>query len=133
MGADYKKGVFQHFHFTAYNGNVAAGGTRYFTHAEAPANVANPPVLMVEPGILDLMNAGSTAAAGAGETFTYTVMVNGAPVALTCQIGGALQDYAEDLVNEAAVQRGDRVCIRIVTSGAAVATVHRSSLRFRRI
>lgn len=67
------------------------------------------------------------AAPGAGKSWTFTVMVNGAPSALTCTIADA-ETSGGDLVHEVVVADGDKVSLRSVPSGTPVGTSARWAL-----
>lgn len=83
--------------------------------------------LVTRKGILRNLIASSSLAPGVGETFVYTVMVNGVPTALTVTISGAVQVWGSDLVNAVRVIVGDYVSLQLVTSAAASVTVHIAS------
>ena len=55
-------------------------------------------------------------APGAGKKYTFTLMLNGAPTALTFDIADAATS-GSDMVNEVAVSGGDTVSIRCVPTG----------------
>ena len=61
------------------------------------------------------------------ETFTYTIMLNGAPTALTLVITGAAVTAGPD-VDFVAVADGDEISLRIVTSLNATVVTHAMSL-----
>jgi len=113
---------------------VPAGTTTYLYAKEASGEHAggiNPSetfatvnFLVTRSGFLRNLVVKANAAPGAGETFTYTVRVNGVPTALTTTISGAVQVDASDLVNVVLVDVGDRVTLQLVTSGAASARTH---------
>jgi len=60
------------------------------------------------------------AAAGAGESYVFTVRRNGANTPITCTIAGAADVECNDLVNEQAYDQGDLFSICIVASLNAV-------------
>ena len=132
MGADYR-----HAHISsllgASNGVVPANVTVYAPPAGAveSAGIGNSQTPISINCIIDYLYVIATAAPGAGETFTYTLMVNGVASALTCQIAGAAAVPANDLVNAVQVNAGDDLCIRIVTSLNAAITYHHWSFRIR--
>ena len=129
MGADYHPGHKSNmqYHTTA---NVAANSTNYFTYQTYGADAAAR-VPISYNGILQNLYVESFVAPGAGETYTYTVMINGLATALTCQIAGAVATQANDLANAVAVAPGDLISIRVVTSLNAAATPHKASVGFR--
>jgi len=62
-------------------------------------------------------------APGAGESYTFTLRVNGANSALTCAVTDA-NTSNEDLTHEVDVSVGDRVCLMVVPSVGGPATGH---------
>ena len=60
-------------------------------------------------------------APGAGETYTFTLMVNGIGVALTAQITNPNTE-AEDITNVVELEVDDSITLRIVSTGGAAAT-----------
>ena len=83
-----------------------------------------------QAGVIDRLYALVNAAPGAGETFTYTLMVNGLATALTCQIAGAAAVAANDVVNAVPVAQGYDICLRLVTSLNASIQLHKWCFRF---
>ncbi len=69
---------------------------------------------------------------GAGETFTYAIMVNGFASALICQIAGAVDIEDNDLVNVSQITLGDEISFRITSSLNAAAVRHSLSLEVDR-
>lgn len=55
---------------------------------------------------------------GAGETVTFTLMVESLASTLTCQLGAA-DEEAQDLVNVVSVSEDDLIVMRVVTSAGA--------------
>jgi len=111
---------------------IAAGATRYlacnetsFDFQDSGAGEAGSVqgYLVTVAGTLKNAVFYANAVAGAGETFTYTVRVNGADTALTGTIGGAADQIANSQEN-VAVNVGDRVTIRVVNSAGGAATQH---------
>ena len=86
--------------------------------------------LVTRPGILRNLFVKSNSAPGAGQSYTYTVRVNGVNTALTATISGAAQYFNTDLVNTVPVNVGDRIIVQIVTSVTATACVHSASVDF---
>ena len=108
--------------------NQPANTERYYSSdglAAAADNVRG--YIITTIGQITALYARSSNPAGAGETFIYTVMLNGAPTALAVQIGGAVQQAA-NAVGAIAVVPEDRLTIRLVTSAAAAATQHQFSM-----
>jgi hypothetical protein len=88
-------------------------------------------VVMPFAGVLDHLYVYSVTPPGAGETIDITVMINGAPSALTVQLAGAAQTAGSDLVNAVAVAAGDLVVIRYVSSLNAAQAGCVASVRLR--
>lgn len=117
---------------------IPANSTRYIGCSEQAGMIVSVPnaseadilvnYLVTRSGILDNLVAHTTLAPGAGQTYTYTVRINGAPTAITCTISGAVSLNANDLVNNARVVVGDRVTLQVVTSLLAAVTRHIASL-----
>jgi parallel beta-helix repeat protein/putative cofactor-binding repeat protein len=109
------------------NTTIGAGGTVYlgpFGQSATEAEVSVPvPFACTAKNLF----AKSGVAPGAGETYTYTLMVNGAPSALTCQTVNALTT-SEDLTNNISLVPGDLVSVRVATSGASAVTRHSSTI-----
>ena len=78
--------------------------------------------------VISELRANTDIAPGVGETFTYTLMVESAPSALTCQTVDPNLE-SQDLVNEVRVNEDDRLALRLVTSAAAGLAIHRWSLK----
>lgn len=129
MGADYKKtdkaaiicqteiaGIVPNI--TQYMGPNAIGGLE--------ANVSFP---VPFDGIIEAMFAHTSLAPGAGETFDYTLMLNGIAQGQACQIAGAVQQDNNDEANPILVVEGDLISIRVVTSLNAAVAVHSIALR----
>lgn len=130
MGAKYKQNKRWSDHWHA-GGTVGANSTRYFSGSylnpvELAASVPAPQNYIIEG-----FYCRSQLAPGAGETYTYTLMLNGLPQAMTCQTAGAAAVESFDFQNPVAVVIGDLISVRVVTSLNAAVTVHASSLRFR--
>jgi len=125
MGADYKKKQSSVIGGHSSN-NLGANITRYihpfgpyFQGLELDARMVVPFDCLITD-----FYARATAAAGAGETFTYTIYLNGAPTALTLIIAGAADVQAGPDLGVIAIADGDELCIRVDTSLNAFATFH---------
>ena len=129
MGADYRIAVKSMLIFQADN-NIGAAQTAYIGSGGTAGTIPRSEFRVPFDCIIDYMHARSELAPGVGETFDYTLMVNGIATALITQIAGALFE-SEDLVNQIAVQRGQRVCVRLVTSALAAAGRHSASVRVK--
>lgn len=133
MGGNYQYSRAYGLYFQSGSGNVAAGTTRYFTYAVHVGGVTTVRVVMPHDALLSNLIASSLVAAGAGASYTYTLWVNGAPTAITCQTAGGAATWSEDIVNAVAVARGDHVVMQVIASGVAVATTHNASFMVKRI
>ncbi len=133
MPAEYKYSREYGLYFPTGTTAIAAGATRYFTYSVNNAAINQVQVVCPHAGMLSSLIGYSVNPPGVGESFTYTLMVNGVPTALTCQTAGAVATSSEDLVNAVAVARGDLLCIRIVTTGAAAQARHAAGLMVKRI
>jgi len=100
--------------------NMPQNLTRYFTFYQLAGLVTTVEVPITRTGIIRNLYVIVNPAPGVGETFNFTLMVNGIATVLTCQIAGA--DVAgNDLVNAVPVVAGDTICMRCVSSVAAAA------------
>ena len=106
---------------------LAANSTWYFAYT-ANANWNRVEQVVATAMVLRHLWAHCSASPGAGETYTYTLMVNNIATALTCQTAGAVARQSQDLVNMVAVVPGDRISIRLVTSINAVVAYHSAAL-----
>ncbi len=128
-GADYERGLKSLILFDA-DTNVAAGATEYYVHGGHGANSAWLDIPVPANGVIRGMRNKATAPPGVGESYTYALMVNGFASALISQTTGAVLSRSTDLVNAAVVAEGDDICIRVVTTGGAVASRHRTGMQF---
>jgi uncharacterized protein YaiE (UPF0345 family) len=71
----------------------------------------------------------SAGAAGAGQSFTYTLRKNTASQSITTSISGASATTASDLVNQVAFAAGDTFDILAVISVTAAAVSHAGCIR----
>jgi len=112
------------------NGTLAAGQTAYYNPYGGGDQVAAASVDIRVPFdcIIDELRGNAVGAPGAGDTYTYTLMVEGAASALTCQTVNPNLE-SQDLVNQVSVSEDELICIRIVTSATATARLHRWSMK----
>jgi len=96
------------------------------------STIANAEVPIPENGIIEAMYAHSSVPPGAGETYDYTLILNGAPQAMTIQIAGAVDQDGNNELNPIVVALGDLICIQCTTSLNAAISGHSASLRFRK-
>lgn len=81
-------------------------------------------------GSLKNLVALAGSAPGLGETFVYTVRVNGVATAMTVTLSGAAQVTGTDIVNVVQVDPSDRITLRVITSLAASVATHAASFDF---
>lgn len=129
MGSDYK--IRQKSQMWGHSAaDVPANVTRYFSIGTGVPQRERT-ILFSEDGHIDFLIAGSELPPGAGETYTYTVMINSIATALTCQTAGAVAVQSGDVLNGVAVVRGDEMEFRIVTSALAAVCMHWATFSFR--
>lgn len=133
MPADYRK---QHQSILGgHSGNaVGAGLTRYMHPSGSNVNVNEVVNRMVMPytGTIRNLHVRSLLPPGVGETFTYTIMINGIASTITCQTAGAAAEVSFDIVNVEAIALGDEITLRIAVSGGGANTNHGMSLEVDR-
>lgn len=79
--------------------------------------------LVTRKGTLKNFVVLASSVAGVGQTFVYTVEINGVPTAMTVTLSGNAQLTGTDIVNIIQVDPSNRITVKVVTSnGAAVAT-----------
>lgn len=137
MGADYKQRP-KAIMGGAVIGAIVANRTSWVNPSGGDdqaggAGIGNAEMPMAYPCIIRNLVFDVSLAPGAGETFDYTLYVNGVPTALTCQIAGAVATGAFDMVNAIVIGLHDLVCIEIVTSLNAVAAFHKWSIEIDQI
>lgn len=81
------------------------------------------------PGYLDYLRIELSGAPDTGKSYTFVLLVNGAPTALTCTIAD-LNTSGSDLVNSVAVSPGDTVQLRCTPAGSPDAAAARWTMRF---
>lgn len=110
---------------------VADGLTRYFGVGQFSTNA--PDVNWVVPFDCFISNLYAYVSQGSGGTRTYTLQKNGVDTSLSCQITTAspMTDVQNsDTSNTVSVTKGDRICIKLVTSGGVTpATYHQCSIK----
>ena len=133
MGADYRK---QHQSVIgSQSGNTTGVNmTRYMNPGGSILHNNDIDARMRIPYTCTIRNLylRSDVPAGAGETFIYTIMLNGIATAITGTIGGAAAVEANDLVNAIAVALGDEISLRIVASLNAAVAYHSLSIELDR-
>lgn len=110
---------------------LAAPGTWYFAVGQM-TNGSQLLALIRAPfsGTLKNMYAQGGAAAGVGNTFTYTLQKNLVDTTLTCQTTGAGAPQSADTTHSVAVTAGDTLAIKLDISAGATTTDHSVALEF---
>lgn len=103
-------------------------GEALLTSYSASEAIVTVNYLVTRSGLLRNLVVRTNDPPGLGQTYTFTVRINGAPTTITCQISGAVDRGASDLVNTAEVVIGDRVTIELVSSNGASGTYLVASL-----
>ena len=132
--------IYNDLNWCSQTGTIAAGSTKFlpsgcrvplgsptFPTAETD-NRAN--YLVVQKGTIRTLVVLASAAAGAAQSFVYTVRLNGVATALTVTVSGAAQITGADTTNVISVAAGDRATLQVVTSGGAAAAAHQASFDF---
>ncbi len=107
---------------------VAAGATTYIGNGFANASEAQARWRVPCNGVLRNLYPTLTGAAGAGETYVYTVRRNTADTSITSTTSDAT--VGTDTTNSVAVSEGDYICIKLVTSAGATVRAHNLGLLF---
>ncbi len=130
MGADYRKADVINY-VAGLTGTVAPNVTSYMGQTR---NGAEAQVQFRAPysGVLERLFANSSAPPGAGETFTYTLRINGVPTIVTCQTAGAVDTESEDLARAANIVAGDLISLQIVNSLNGANSWHNASFCLRK-
>lgn len=81
-------------------------------------------------GVLSTMYTSAGSAAGAGQSFTYTLRKNTANTSITTSISGASATTANDLTDQVQISAGDTFDILTVVSATGAVCGHSASLRF---
>ena len=111
---------------------IGAGTTNYLAEWGATPTEADTIWRAPCAGQVVGFSADCTAAPGAGQSFTYTVRKSFADTTLTGSISGAAGFATEVWCGTApiAVNRGDTIALKLVTSAGATATRHNGSVLF---
>jgi len=123
MGADYRKA--HHTNGGGAAANLVTGATVYLPIFGGPANHAaevRAEQYFSVACTLRNLRVHSHNPPGAGESYIFTVRVNGGATLLTATIAGAVDTEGTDLVNGIAIAPGDYVTMQIISSVAAVAS-----------
>lgn len=110
-------------------GTIAAGLTRYIGAADALTNVGDAPYVTPRPGLVSQILVQVNAAPGGGQTFTYTLYVNGVASAMTGSIAGAATFQAVIQAPPVPVGAAQTLALQVVTSAGATVTQHRAVIQ----
>lgn len=113
---------------TANGATVAANTTIYLGNFGANATEATVALPMPFSGTIRNLFAASSAAAGAAQTFTYTLRKNGVAQAVTTTITGASQVANNDTTHSVSFVAGDTIDVQLVTTAGATAAAHALSV-----
>ena len=121
--------------FSTGTSNVAAGATSYLGAADVHATVGDASFYVPFKcrAVRLFTTAGS--APGAAQTFTYTLMVNGAASAITTVVSGAGTTDGQDITHVVAIPAPDgptasaRIAMQVVASGGAAVVNHRVTVQ----
>jgi hypothetical protein len=109
----------------ASSSGITSGVTTFFGCLGTSTNVNSSPFYQSKPGIISDLWVACDTAPGAGQSFTYTVCVNGTPSAMTATISGASSFLAYTSANPVAFSNADAITVRLVTSAGAATANHR--------
>lgn len=107
---------------------VSAGTTNYVGSGAGSANETSAQEIMPYPGVIRKLRVSlGPSAPGAGQSITCTVRVNGVDTALVATVSGASGFAAVALsASGIAVNEGDMVSVKVVTSAGATTTTVRT-------
>jgi len=108
-------------------GTVAGGATTYLTDFDDTATEADAVWRAPYAGYLFMLRPLADGAPGAGETFVYTVRLDGSDTALTATISNP--DTFSRAYGPITVAEGQQISIKLVTSATATARRHRVSVQ----
>jgi hypothetical protein len=107
---------------------VAQNTTVFFGPGVPNASDGTNEYILDRAGVISSFQMQTVAAPSAGQSFTYTIHQNGSDTAMTCSISGGASFGCSTLSNAVTVAAGDRISLKLVTSGTATATFHRGSM-----
>jgi hypothetical protein len=110
---------------------VAAGSTVYIGPGYASAGE----IAFRAPytGVLRNLRPNSENVPGAGETFVYTLRVNGSDTAVTCTTSGAGSSGSTDSTHSVPVVANQVISVKLVTSAGANVCPHWASLEYENL
>lgn len=109
---------------------LAANATWFFSVGNAATIEAQVYFTAPVAGTIKNLYAQAAAVPGAGQTYTYAVMKNGAPQTLTCQTAGGAASGSHDTTHSFSVAAGDLVTVRVLVSVTAAVVNHSASMEF---
>lgn len=105
---------------------VAAGATTYLTHL-GQGSLGAAPYIVDKPGAVARIRVNVPTAPGVGQTFTYTLMVNGVATSMNFAISGT-DTEATYTLNNSLLSILDELELRLVASAGAAVTTHSFSV-----
>lgn len=112
--------------FSTASGTVPDGATRFMGTAIVSASDTDAWIRV--PYACTVKNLHAQVPGSATGTRSYTVMVNGVASSITAAASGTITQ-AQDTVNTATLAAGDRLSIRIVTSGGSDVVIHNATVK----
>ena len=117
MGADYRPAPKSAI-YGAPEAQLNLNVTRFYAMPGSigHVNVGRAECFVPTNGVLRNLMVHAHNPPGAGETYTFTLMLNGNATILEAVIAGAVDMEAFDLVNAVAIAQGDNICMRAISS-----------------
>ena len=108
----------------ASNTVISSGATVFFGCLGTSVNVNSSPFYQTKPGFISDLFVACDTAPGAGQSFTYTVCVNGTPSSMIATISGA-SSFSAYVLNTIPFSNADAITVKLVTSAGAATANHR--------
>lgn len=122
-GASITKGVFS----GRTVGGIGVSVTTYIGLWDSTTE-ADSYIIAPVAGVLRNLRVRADGTAGAGQSFTYTVRVNGVDSPVTTSVSGASDITGHDTTRSVSVAAEDVITVKLVTSGAASTRKHQFGL-----
>jgi hypothetical protein len=106
-------------------GTVAAGSTMYLGPQGASSFPERTSWVTSRKGLVTEMHVSTSVSPGPGESYTYTVLKNNVPTAMTGIISGSGTSVMDSIAHRFTVDSTDWLTIQIVTSSGAAVSDHR--------